>query len=107
MTYRRSHFYEKVIKVKADVAALHIFFLPHRRCCVRWRGELSRAPLLGVHLDPWQVSTPLHNRATNEAKRSSVELRSLVDGFEVLFLLNEQQVPTQSSETSVLQSTRT
>ena len=46
------HFYEKVIKVKADVAALHIFFLRHRRCCIRWRGELSRAPFAGVHLDP-------------------------------------------------------
>jgi hypothetical protein len=46
------HFYEKVIKVKADVAALHIFFLRHQRCCVGWRGELSRAPFLGVHLDP-------------------------------------------------------
>ena len=45
-------FYEKVIKVKADVAALHIVFLRHQRCCVRWRGELSRAPSLGVHLDP-------------------------------------------------------
>jgi hypothetical protein len=46
------HFYEKVIKVKADVAALHIFFLRHQRCGVGWRGELSRAPFLGVHLDP-------------------------------------------------------
>jgi len=46
------HFYEKVIKVKADVAALHIVFLRHRRRCVRWRGELSRAPFFGVHLDP-------------------------------------------------------
>jgi hypothetical protein len=46
------HFYEKVIKVKADVAALHIFCLRHQRCCVGWRGELSRAPFLGVHLDP-------------------------------------------------------
>ena len=45
-------FYEKVIKVKADVAALHIFFLRHQRCCVGWRGELSRALFLGVHLDP-------------------------------------------------------
>jgi len=48
----RLHFYEKVIKVKADVAALHIVFLRHRRRYVRWRGELSRAPSLGVHLDP-------------------------------------------------------
>ena len=38
-------FYEKVIKVKADVAALHIVFLRHQRCCVRWRGELSSASL--------------------------------------------------------------
>src|SRR3974390_222456 len=90
------HFYEKVIRVKADVAALHIFFLRHRRRCVRWRGELSRAPSFGVPLDPLQVSPPLHNRARNKAKRSSVELRSLVDGFGVLFLLDEQ-VPTQSS----------
>jgi len=44
-------FYEKVIKVKADVAAL-LFCFRHRRRCVRWRGELSRAPLFGVHLDP-------------------------------------------------------
>src|SRR5215831_20121642 len=90
-------FYEKVIKVKADVAALHIFFWRHRRGCVRWRGELSRAPFFGVHLDPGQLSTPLHNRATNEAKRSSVELRSIVEGFGVLFFSDEQQVPIQSS----------
>jgi hypothetical protein len=28
------------------------FFFRHRRRCVRWRGELSRAPFFGVHLDP-------------------------------------------------------
>jgi hypothetical protein len=33
-------FYEKVIKVKADVAALLILFFP------------TRAPFFGVHLDP-------------------------------------------------------
>jgi len=43
-------FYEKVVKVKADVAALHIFSF--RRRILRWRGELSRAlPLGNVHLD--------------------------------------------------------
>jgi hypothetical protein len=45
-------FYEKVVKVKADVAALHIF------------PFIARDPRVG-----------------NEAKRSSVELGSLVDGF--------------------------
>jgi hypothetical protein len=48
----RLHFYEKVIKVKADVAALHIFFSDIDASASAWRGELSRAPLLGVHLDP-------------------------------------------------------
>src|SRR5215469_16168922 len=44
-------FYEKVVKVKADVAALHICFLPHGD--FRMGGELSRAlPLGNVHLDP-------------------------------------------------------
>jgi len=43
-------FYEKVIKVKADVAAFLIFFPTSRE--LRWCGELSRAPFFGVHLDP-------------------------------------------------------
>src|SRR5262249_59093784 len=42
--------------------------------------QLSRGPFFGVHLDPCELSTPLHKRATNEAQRSSVELRSLVEG---------------------------
>jgi hypothetical protein len=46
------HFYEKVIKVKADVAALHIFFCDIDDAASGWRGELSRAPFFGVHLDP-------------------------------------------------------
>ena len=44
-------FYEKVMEVKADVAALH-FFLRDQRSCDRWRGDRSRAPFFGVHLDP-------------------------------------------------------
>jgi hypothetical protein len=51
------HFYEKVIKVKADVAALHIFFPPTSTMLrwVAWRavkgavfGRSSR-PLTGLH----------------------------------------------------------
>ena len=36
----RLRFYEKVIKVKADVAALHIFFSHHQRRYIRvaWRA---------------------------------------------------------------------
>jgi len=45
-------FYEKVIKVKADVAALHIFSPTINDATSGWRGELSRAPFVGVHLDP-------------------------------------------------------
>ena len=48
----RLHFYEKVIKVKADVAALHIVFSDIDDSASRGRGELSRAPSFGVHLDP-------------------------------------------------------
>ena len=46
------HFYEKVIKSQGRRGGPPCFFLRHRRCCVRWRGELSRAPFFGVHLDP-------------------------------------------------------
>jgi hypothetical protein len=53
---RSAVFYEKVVKVKADVAAIFIIF--------------SRAT--------W---TSGGNRLRNEAKRSSVELRSLVDSI--------------------------
>ena len=43
-------FYEKVIKVKADVAAFPCLFL---HCGPQGSGELSRAlPLGNVHLDP-------------------------------------------------------
>ena len=44
-------FYEKVIKVKADVAARLIFF-SDVAASSQGRGELSGAPFLGVHLDP-------------------------------------------------------
>jgi hypothetical protein len=47
----RMRFYEKVIKVKADVAPPY-FFSPTLRQAPEWRGELSRAPFFGVHLDP-------------------------------------------------------
>jgi hypothetical protein len=50
-------FYEKVINVKADVAALLIFF------------------------SDFAVTSRVAWRAGNEAQRSSVELRSLVEGF--------------------------
>ena len=43
-------FYEKVKKIKADVAAFSYLFLPSR---VLGSGKLSRAaPLGNVHLDP-------------------------------------------------------
>ena len=47
----RMRFYEKVIKVKADVAARLIFF-SDVAASSQGRGELSGAPFLGVHLDP-------------------------------------------------------
>ena len=42
-------FYEKVIKVKADVAAVLVSATQRFR---EWRWTLSRAPFFGVHLDP-------------------------------------------------------
>jgi hypothetical protein len=41
--------YEKVIKVKADVAAVLVSATQRFR---EWRWTLSRAPFFGVHLDP-------------------------------------------------------
>ena len=41
-------FYEKVINVKADVAAVLVSGTKRRE----WSWILSRAPLFGVHLDP-------------------------------------------------------
>src|SRR5215831_14759423 len=90
--YQRFHFYEKVIKVK-PTWRLSLFFSSDIVVDSDGRGELSRAPFSGVHLD--QLSTPLHNRARNEAQRSSVELRSLVDGFG--FGFSSQGYPPQGS----------
>jgi len=86
-------FYEKVIKVKADVAALHIF-----------SGDIDDDASGGVEscqgrrllafiltLD----RSPRHFIIERRTKRN--ELRSIVDGFGVLLLLDEQQAPTQSS----------
>ena len=41
--------YEKVIKVKADLAAVLVSATQRFR---EWRWTLSRAPFFGVHLDP-------------------------------------------------------
>jgi hypothetical protein len=45
-------FYEKVIKVKGPTWRPSLFFSPTSRQAPKWRGELSRAPVFGVHLDP-------------------------------------------------------
>jgi hypothetical protein len=42
-------FYEKVIKIKADVAAV---LVSTTQRFGEWWWTLSRAPFLGVHLDP-------------------------------------------------------
>jgi hypothetical protein len=77
----RFHFYEKVIKVKADVAALHIFFLRHRRCCVRGVESCQGRRLLAFILTLDSSPPPFKNRAGDEAQRSSVELRPYLMGL--------------------------
>src|SRR6266481_10047254 len=47
-----------------------------------WVGRAVKgARFLGVHLDPVTACPTPHNGARNEAKRGSVELRSMVEGF--------------------------
>jgi hypothetical protein len=107
-------FYEKVVKVKANVAALLTFLV----LCGFRHISAENVALGSLRSDDWQLGRPtaspvlsifrvfsppnanlvlfravstrqsLHNRAGNEAKRSSVEqveLRSLVEWF-LLFL---------------------
>src|SRR6516162_5121605 len=60
-------FYEKVIKVKADVAAFLIFFPTSRE--LRWCGELSRAPFLAFILT--LDSSPHHFIIERGTKRNA------------------------------------
>ena len=65
-------FYEKVIKVKADVAALLIISFSDIAATSKWCGELSRAPFflaLILTLD----SFPLHFIIERGTKRNAVQ----------------------------------
>ena len=78
--FLHKRFYEKVIKVKADVAAVFDYFFPS---CIdlRWVtwGAVKGAAERGAFILTLTAPQVTYNRARNEAKRSSVELRSLVE----------------------------
>src|SRR6266852_5497272 len=75
-------FYEKVIKVKADVAALLNLFsdVGSGRPMVAY-GAVNGAPKGAFILTLESPISHFTIRARNEAKRSSVELRSVVEWF--------------------------
>jgi hypothetical protein len=72
VTSRQLHFYEKVIKVKAEVAALHIFFSDINDAASggveSCQGRRSLAFILTLD------SSPLHFKIERGTKRNAVQL---------------------------------